>query len=213
MQNLYEELGVERDADDATIKSAYRSLAQQNHPDKVGGDTARFQDIKRAYETLSDAAARAEYDATGKVPGAERTLHDDAMDLIRQSVEAALTQVNVELSDVLKRASDLIVNAKKAVKVERDSTQQKLDAVRKAMKRTTAKTGKKDAINPVMAMLEAKFSAPLAAMEHGEKAMALALAILADHDYKVDARAQSQDNYTTVQSRFAGLQGLFNNGF
>lgn len=57
----YKTLGVEKDADQATIKKAYRKLASANHPDK-GGDTKKFQEIQVAYDTLSDSNKRAEYD-------------------------------------------------------------------------------------------------------------------------------------------------------
>jgi DnaJ-class molecular chaperone len=61
MPNYYEILGVNADADADTIKRAYRSLASKNHPDK-GGDTARFQEIQIAYDTLSDPERRGQYD-------------------------------------------------------------------------------------------------------------------------------------------------------
>jgi curved DNA-binding protein len=52
---------VPRGASDADIKKAYRRLAGQHHPDK-GGDTARFQEIQSAYETLSDPVKRQQHD-------------------------------------------------------------------------------------------------------------------------------------------------------
>jgi len=61
MADAYEILGVPRGASDADIKKAYRRLAGQHHPDK-GGDTARFQEIQSAYETLSDPNKRAQHD-------------------------------------------------------------------------------------------------------------------------------------------------------
>lgn len=57
----YTTLGVERTADAETIKRAYRKLAAKNHPDR-GGDTAKFQEIQSAYETLSDPQKRAAHD-------------------------------------------------------------------------------------------------------------------------------------------------------
>lgn len=59
--NFYETLGVAKTATADEIKKAYRKLASQHHPDK-GGDTAKFQEIQTAYETLSDADRRQEYD-------------------------------------------------------------------------------------------------------------------------------------------------------
>jgi DnaJ-class molecular chaperone len=57
----YETLGVANSATPEEIKSAYRKLAKQHHPD-LGGDVTRFQQISEAYETLADADKRAHYD-------------------------------------------------------------------------------------------------------------------------------------------------------
>ena len=59
--DYYSILGVPRGASEDEIKKAYRKLASQHHPDK-GGDTAKFQEIQSAYETLSNPQKRGEYD-------------------------------------------------------------------------------------------------------------------------------------------------------
>lgn len=59
--DYYTTLGVDRNAGPDEIKKAYRKMAAQHHPDK-GGDTAKFQEIQKAYETLSDPSKRQEYD-------------------------------------------------------------------------------------------------------------------------------------------------------
>lgn len=61
MTDFYNILGVDRNANQDDIKRAYRKLASQYHPDR-GGDTAKFQEIQAAYDTLSDPNKRAEYD-------------------------------------------------------------------------------------------------------------------------------------------------------
>lgn len=60
-KNYYETLGIEKDADQAAVKKAYRGLSMQHHPDK-GGDEAKFKEISEAYSTLSDPQKRANYD-------------------------------------------------------------------------------------------------------------------------------------------------------
>lgn len=61
MTDHYATLGVPKTASPDEIKRAFRKLASQHHPDK-GGDTAQFQAIQAAYDTLGDAAKRAAYD-------------------------------------------------------------------------------------------------------------------------------------------------------
>jgi molecular chaperone DnaJ len=64
----YETLGVARTADEAQLKSAYRKLAMQFHPDRNNGDReaeVRFKEISEAYDVLKDGQKRAAYDRFG----------------------------------------------------------------------------------------------------------------------------------------------------
>ncbi len=65
-KNYYALLGVVRDATPEELKRAYYEAAQRLHPDKnrSPGETEMFLDVQQAYEVLSNAARRAEYDAT-----------------------------------------------------------------------------------------------------------------------------------------------------
>ena len=65
-KNYYEILGVSKTATDDELKSAFRKLARQYHPDLHPGDEVaanKFKEVNEAYETLSDSQKRAEYDA------------------------------------------------------------------------------------------------------------------------------------------------------
>jgi molecular chaperone DnaJ len=64
-KDFYKILGVAKDADQATIKKAYRKLAREHHPDSKPGDKVaedRFKQVAEAYDVVGDAAKRKEYD-------------------------------------------------------------------------------------------------------------------------------------------------------
>jgi molecular chaperone DnaJ len=64
-KDFYQVLGVDKDAEAPAIKKAYRKLARANHPDSKPGDKAaeeRFKQVAEAYDVLSDAEKRKEYD-------------------------------------------------------------------------------------------------------------------------------------------------------
>src|SRR4030043_122850 len=65
-KDYYNILGVSKDASDDEIKKAYRKLAHKFHPDKSGGDEARFKEVNEAYQVLSDKEKRSHYDQYGQ---------------------------------------------------------------------------------------------------------------------------------------------------
>ena len=68
-KDYYDVLGVERTADEAAIRAAYRTLARKHHPDVNPNDPSaeeRFKEVNEAYEVLSDAEKRRMYDRFGR---------------------------------------------------------------------------------------------------------------------------------------------------
>lgn len=67
-RDYYEVLGVDKSADEATIKKAYRGLAKKYHPDMNPGNQeaeVKFKEVNEAYDVLSDSQKRAQYDQFG----------------------------------------------------------------------------------------------------------------------------------------------------
>lgn len=66
-RDYYDVLGIEKNADDAAIKRAYRQKAKQFHPDVSTEENAeaKFKEVQEAYEVLSDSQKRSQYDQFG----------------------------------------------------------------------------------------------------------------------------------------------------
>jgi curved DNA-binding protein len=70
VKDLYQVLGVTKDASQTEVKKAFRKLTQTFHPDKNPGDSAaeeRFKDVSSAYEVIGDADKRGLYDEFGEM--------------------------------------------------------------------------------------------------------------------------------------------------
>lgn len=74
-KDFYQILGVAKTATKDEINKAFRKLAQKYHPDKAGGDAAKFKEINEAYQTLSDEKKRKQYDMYGSAFGGQGGPH------------------------------------------------------------------------------------------------------------------------------------------
>jgi molecular chaperone DnaJ len=64
-KDYYKILGLEKGASAEEIKKAFRKKAHEHHPDKAGGDEAKFKEVNEAYQVLSDSKKKAQYDQFG----------------------------------------------------------------------------------------------------------------------------------------------------
>lgn len=127
--DLYGILGIGRDATASDIRKAYRKKAQKMHPDK-GGDSARFQELQKAYEVLSSPSAREQYDASGEIPSS--------------GADVERTQAMVELSNIVQHVTS------KAVASGTIATFNLLDEVRAAL-RAGAETNRRQKADAIRA--------------------------------------------------------------
>jgi DnaJ family protein A protein 2 len=70
MPDLYEVLRLKKGATEEEIRKAYKVRSLETHPDKPSGSKEEFQAVNQAKQILMDPTLRAEYDATGHIPGA-----------------------------------------------------------------------------------------------------------------------------------------------
>ena len=64
-KDYYKILGVSKNSSQEEIKQAFRKLAHKHHPDKAGGDEAKFKEINEAYQILGDEKKRSQFDQFG----------------------------------------------------------------------------------------------------------------------------------------------------
>jgi len=68
-RDYYEVLGIDKNADEAKIKKAYKRLAMKYHPDRNAGDKSgaekKFKEVRKAYDVISDPQKRSAYDQFG----------------------------------------------------------------------------------------------------------------------------------------------------
>jgi curved DNA-binding protein CbpA len=98
--NPYHVLDLPVGATTEEIKSKYKSLAQQHHPDKPDGNTQKFQEIKLAYSILIDSVRRKLYDETGTYK-TEPNSRENALNEICLRLTHFLWKMNVDVEDLI----------------------------------------------------------------------------------------------------------------
>lgn len=140
MANLYETLGVAKDATAAAIKKAFREKAKSAHPD-TGGDPKDFHALVRANDVLSDEEKRRRYDETGAIDDQVDPIESSAATIIAGFVDRFMTDDDAKHKDMiaeLKKAINAdIKGGEKSIKEGKDYEVRALDI----RKRVKGKTG------------------------------------------------------------------------
>jgi len=117
MKNYYSILGVTPDSTFAEIKSAYRALARKYHPDINPQGAQKFKDISEAYETLSDAKKRLQYDTiNGFFKSTKtKTTSEKAQDEYKKTTSAQEDVPKKTKEEFSKKINDIFKAKKKPV--------------------------------------------------------------------------------------------------
>lgn len=185
--SLYDDLGVPKDADSATIKRAYRKQAHKAHPDK-GGTVEKFHAVQRAWDVLGDERRRAEYDRTGKEDaGQGDTIEERAL----KEVGTCIVQAVEGCPDIehMNIVEDIRAAIKQRMQKEREAIKQIEERIRRHQGAAKRVRRKKGAPNILAQMIEANIGALRRAIEMNKEHMALGeamLKILKDYDYAAE---------------------------
>ena len=195
--SLYEDLGVPKTADRATIKRTYRKKAQQLHPDRPGGDVNKFHAIQKAYDVLGDDARRAHYDAHGTDGQQDRPgmLMQRLAALFMQLVESQ----DADRADLILLMREGLMNGKTKTKQDIAKLESKITKYERAKKRLTRK-GQGE--NIFAQMLDGQISMVRRGMELGKAEIQNVddmLLILKDYQYSADGGSYAPQ---TMQALF-----------
>lgn len=199
--NPYEVLQVDRDADEATIRAAFRRLSRTLHPD-AGGSTSEFARLSESRDILLDAERRRHFDRSGST---EQSSVDQVSAMAREFIIQSIHQITNSFVDhaaaIDPRTRDIVGDIKRSILKQGADIRQQLEIgrshlsfledMRKRFRRKKKATGE----NFVDLMLSAEIVRIKGQIEKAEdtvKACDRAIEIMADFDFEVaSSTAQS----------------------
>lgn len=194
MTDLYEELGVPRDASVKDIRAAYKRKASKVHPDRNHDNpeaTNEFQRLNNAYSILSKPDKREHYDRTGEEPRQVPTDEEQACHAIVEILGKVIASGDYKPNDYFKEARKAVQNALRGATQE---AAQLTDQIRRF--RYLIKSSKSNPI--VMHGMEQSLKSmeqQKQRAEEGKKLTALALEILDASKYEGELPEQSNSDF------------------
>lgn len=190
---LYDTLGLDKNASQEDIKSAYREKAKENHPDK-GGLAEGMAEISRAYSILSDPRKKERYDTTGQE--SEIKFEAKFMSLVQQTFNQIIENQDVDhedIIDVFKMMLDAGIESVYKNKKEHFKKLARFENVRKRIVST------KD--NAIVLFLDGQISSyktVIANMDDEIDFMHQAKEVLESYNYNFDEIENSPNEYSFI---------------
>lgn len=139
MTDIYRILGLNKNATQQEIKSAYRKLAKENHPDK-GGDMKKFADISEAYAIISNPESKEYYDTHGRAKDNTKNLFNDILiGLFYQTIDALRKDDQYLYANIFKVMAETIQRQERNFKKEIDGLKSKQRMLKIVKKRISSK--------------------------------------------------------------------------
>ena len=135
--NLYDILGVGKDATEEEIKAAYKRQAKKNHTDK-GGDNDKMVAVNKAYGVLKNPEKKAHYDATGEeeMQGFDKRFQALVQDIFIRIIEEVKDVEVLDLIDIFKHNVQSMLDNGIA---EKEKVEKNLEKMHKTLERLSAK--------------------------------------------------------------------------
>lgn len=182
-RSLYDELGVDKDADAGAIARAYRRRAQRAHPDK-GGSTEEFHAVQLAYDVLSDEERRKRYDETGE--SQEPPQAQQAVSVISNMVIQFVDQADLDHDDMVEAMKRTVAGQMQRSAGEISRLREKIKKRERALRRVRHRG---QGVNILVAALKADLKGIERAIKSMERDIALGelvLKMLNDYGYEVE---------------------------
>ncbi len=197
--NPYEELGLNADATPEEIKKAYQKKAQKAHPDKATGDVVVFKKLKEAYEILSDAERREEFDKTGNTD-APPDVNGRALAELAGLLGQVISQVDVDYNDIVElmqnEIESVIQQSEAAIKKNETDIKKYLGVI----KRTKVKGNKENMMAGMVQAFILQRNQVITANQKNIVMYKRMLELLADYDYSFDIKPQAGFGYQAFYS-------------
>jgi DnaJ-class molecular chaperone len=194
---LYEILGVSKDANASQIKKAYRKQAQMHHPDK-GGDADKFKTLVVAYSVLSDEEKRKKYDngeSVDSITQAAQSLEAEMFSAMLRMFCDIVTQVPVDSSNIVQMIKTNFSTGMRKCDEDIQKDEKMIEKFEKAAKRLKCKSENNiflTTANAQIANLRKHIETIQKQKQIGEKA----LKFLDDYDYEFDTMMHAYSAYS-----------------